>query len=173
MALHTVYSLVSAPFIPHYICEIHPCCVWQVFNRMFSLPACSGTWVQVAKRFIILNWAYDSFLCVAASLQRNCNLTAPFQLFAENGNLFLNLTASLLWVLGWEKGPAKAISNGSDKCFFHSKFLSSAALGWNLQLIIHMEPRTERPVYSALSFVPRPQAPRADEPYPRLPLRKL
>lgn len=36
-----------------------------------------------------------------------------------------------------------------------------------------MEPRTERPVYSALSLVTRPQAPQGDEPYPRPPPRKL
>lgn len=69
------------------------------------------------------------------------------------GTYFLNLTACLSGVLGWEKGLAKAISNGSDKCFFHSKFLSSTELGWTLQLINSDIHRTERPVWGCLSFV--------------------
>lgn len=72
------------------------------------------------------------------------------------GTCFLNPTATLLWVLGWEAGPAKAGSNGSDRCFSHSRFLPSRDPGWELELLIHICHGTGRPVCGSPSLVTRP-----------------
>lgn len=67
---HCIFFGISSIYPPLYLWESSMLCVTSFQPYVFT--SCSGTWVQVAKRLTILNWAYDSFLCVAASLWRNC-----------------------------------------------------------------------------------------------------
>jgi hypothetical protein len=82
-------------------------------------------------------------------LQRHCIsiYCSSFNPLLKVGTYFHNLTTSLL-LSPW---PRTRTSNGSDKCFFHSKFLSSTEQGKSLAHNSHL-PQSSQPEKAYLQF---------------------
>ena len=99
-------------------------CVAGVFHACFCFPR--WHWgPSVAEHFVILNCVCGWFLVWWPGLREPVSALRVNPLL-KTGTCFLNLAASLLWVLGWEVGPA--FCHGSDKCS-HSKCLSPGEPG--------------------------------------------
>ena len=132
---HSLFFCRS-PIYPHCICEAHPCRVWQkFFTHVFVSRGGTGV-------LVILNRACDWFLVWWPGLREPVSALCVNPLL-KVGTCSLNL-ASLLWVLGWEAGPA--FCNGSDK-WPHSRCLSSGEPGRALQSLFD---RTERRLRGSL-----------------------
>lgn len=92
---------------------VHAMCGWSFSTACFCFPR----WHRgpsVARHFVILNWACDWFWWGGQAWENQPQRCVSALCWKwEPVSFALQL---VLWVLGWEAGPAKAVSNGSDRC---------------------------------------------------------